>query len=109
MTTNELSRFNELSRRNERSGSNEYRRRRLFAGLGLALTVLLGGFGVAGAAGSDRAADRPARLYVVQSGDTLWSIARSVQPHGDVRRLVHQLAQQTGGAEISVGSQIELP
>ena len=36
--------------------------------------------------------------YLVQPGDTLWSIARRLQPEGDVRALVHQLMAANGGA-----------
>src|SRR5262249_26165640 len=34
--------------------------------------------------------------YVVQPGDTLWSIARSLQPDGDVRPLVGDLRAANG-------------
>jgi hypothetical protein len=47
--------------------------------------------------------------YVVQPGDTLWGIARSLQPDGDVRALVGRLARANGGAELSVGEQLVLP
>ena len=33
----------------------------------------------------------PARVVVVQPGDTVWTIARAVQPDGDVRPLVDAL------------------
>jgi hypothetical protein len=33
----------------------------------------------------------PARVVVVQPGDTMWTIARAVQPDGDVRPLVDAL------------------
>ncbi|HET7489066.1 MAG TPA: LysM domain-containing protein [Acidimicrobiales bacterium] len=50
-----------------------------------------------------------ARSYVVQPGDTLWSIARSLQPHGDVRPLVQRLAADRGGAPLRAGERLVLP
>jgi nucleoid-associated protein YgaU len=47
--------------------------------------------------------------YLVQPGDTLWSIARRLQPEGDVRALVHQLVAANGGAELRVGQGLVLP
>ena len=47
--------------------------------------------------------------YVVQPGDTLWSIARTVQPHGDVRPLVGQLRDGNGGAALVVGQVLVMP
>ncbi len=46
---------------------------------------------------------------VVQPGDTLWSIARRVQPTGDVRPLVSALIDQYGGHPLYVGETIEIP
>ncbi|MGH9188157.1 MAG: LysM peptidoglycan-binding domain-containing protein [Acidimicrobiales bacterium] len=50
-----------------------------------------------------------ARGYVVQPGDTLWSIARAVAPEGDVRIVVDQLADLNGGAGLRVGQRLLLP
>jgi nucleoid-associated protein YgaU len=47
--------------------------------------------------------------YVVQPGDTLWSIARSLQPGGDVPSLVRVLSRANGGAELTVGQQLLVP
>ena len=41
-------------------------------------------------------------------GDTLWSVARSIQPSGDVRPLVDRLADRIGGAGLEVGQRISL-
>ena len=49
------------------------------------------------------------RTYVVQQGDTLWSIARRLQPSGDVRRLVDQLAAAHHGAALIAGDRLTLP
>ena len=47
--------------------------------------------------------------YLVQPGDTLWSIARKLQPEGDVRALVHQRVDANGGADLRVGQRVVLP
>jgi len=49
------------------------------------------------------------RSYVVQPGDTLWSVARGLRPTGDVRPLVGHLSRQTGGKTLRVGQRIALP
>jgi hypothetical protein len=93
-----------------------YRRRRLVAAT-LTLSVLLGGRVVADLAGSGPlAASEPAQpvligeqVHIVQPGDTLWTIARSLQPTGDIRRLVDVLAAQRHGAALQVGERIALP
>jgi hypothetical protein len=46
---------------------------------------------------------------IVQPGDTLWSIARRVQPTGDVRPLVSALIDEYGGRPLQVGETISLP
>ncbi|HEX7096796.1 MAG TPA: LysM domain-containing protein [Acidimicrobiales bacterium] len=51
----------------------------------------------------------PAPVYVVRPGDTLWSIAARLDPGGDPRPLVEQLAEAAGGAELVPGQRIELP
>ena len=45
----------------------------------------------------------------VEPGDTLWSIARRVQPTGDVRPLVDQLAAARGGEVLQPGQQVVVP
>ena len=47
--------------------------------------------------------------YVVQPGDTLWSIARRVLPGGDVRPVVDHLAAQLGGLPLDAGQVLVLP
>ena len=47
--------------------------------------------------------------HVVQPGETLWTIARALQPRGDVRPLVDRLAKAHGGAALQVGDRIPLP
>lgn len=48
-------------------------------------------------------------FVVAQPGDTLWSLAREVQPSGDVRPLVAQLARAHGGSALRAGDRIALP
>jgi nucleoid-associated protein YgaU len=47
--------------------------------------------------------------YVVQPGDTLWKIARALQPEGDVRPLVYDLGKARNGAPLRPGERITLP
>jgi hypothetical protein len=41
--------------------------------------------------------------YVVQPGDSLWSIAEHFQPEGDVRPVVDELSAARGGAPLVPG------
>ena len=47
--------------------------------------------------------------YVVQPGDTLWSIARRMQPEGDIRPLVDDLVHENGGTDLAVGQRLAVP
>jgi hypothetical protein len=47
-------------------------------------------------------------VHVVQPGDTLWSIAEGLEPRGDVRALVDELAERAGGAPLQPGQRIPL-
>ena len=101
-------------RRSRRRVSPTVRRRRLLlavAGLlviGLALP--LGGTGGRShAAGSALAETGRTVEYIVQPGDTLWSIAERVKPTGDPRPLVAQLASQTGSYNVQPGERIAVP
>jgi hypothetical protein len=93
-----------------------YRRRRVVVA-SLVLGVLLGGRVVLGpVGGGPLSAPRPVpsvrvseQVHVVQPGDTLWTIARTLQPEGDIRRLVDHLAAQRHGAALQVGERIALP
>jgi LysM repeat protein len=49
------------------------------------------------------------RVYVVQPGDTLWSIARQLHPQDDPRPVVDQLASQIHGGSLQVGQRLVLP
>lgn len=47
--------------------------------------------------------------YVVRPGDTLWHIARALQPDGDVRPLVQRLAAARQGAPLLAGERLVFP
>jgi len=74
--------------------------------------VRLGFFAaVGGGSGSADAASagvQPVADYVVQPGDTLWSIAKSLQPDKDPRALVHRLTRQAGGSVLLIGQRLDL-
>jgi hypothetical protein len=48
-------------------------------------------------------------VHVVQPGDTLWSLARRIQPTGDIRSLVDRLAAAQDGRPLTAGQRIVLP
>jgi LysM repeat protein len=51
----------------------------------------------------------PGTVYVVKTGDTLWSIAIRMDPSGDPRPLVQQMERQAGGTDIVPGEHLRLP
>ena len=103
-----------------------YRRRRLVAVLIVFATLSLSVIGAVtavraavGAFGggpltspeSPLAGSRPAAAtsYVVRPGDTLWSIAKAMQPSGDLRPYVDRLAARQHGQPLQPGERITLP
>lgn len=108
-----------------RAGSNALQRRRRAAlvGLtGLAAALAVAGWitlqAVAGAGGglsttSGSAGGAPlpivAHIWVVQPGDTLWSIAEAAHPGTDVRPVVDRLAAETGAAALQAGQHVVVP
>jgi hypothetical protein len=46
--------------------------------------------------------------YVVQPGDTLWSIAATIAPDDDPREVVDALRSANGGADLQVGQRLDL-
>ncbi|HXY46093.1 MAG TPA: LysM peptidoglycan-binding domain-containing protein [Acidimicrobiales bacterium] len=48
-------------------------------------------------------------MYVVRPGDTLWSIATRLDPGGDPRSLVAQLAAEVPGGTLQPGARLRLP
>lgn len=55
------------------------------------------------------AADAAATTVRARAGDSLWSIARRLQPTGDVRPLVDQLVSLNGTAPLQPGQAVVLP
>jgi hypothetical protein len=77
-----------------------------------ALGGLLGwlGSGPLAAPGPDPSVAVPAAavVHVVQPGETVWSIARSAQPHGEIRPLVDRLERELRGRALQVGDRLVL-
>ena len=95
-----------------------YLRRRVLAAIVLTVLVLTvwAALRVLGSATAFSAPERsPAvaptagQAHVVQPGETLWSIARRLDPGGDPRPVVDRLAAAHGGSQIVAGEVIVLP
>lgn len=100
------------------SSAAVFRRRRLAVAAAVFGVTVLGGVGVANASSSSapskasRAAHQfggPVEVVIAQPGDTLWSLARSRKPHGDVRRLVQQMASVNGSSSLRIGDRVLVP
>ncbi len=106
------------------SSSTYWRRRVVVAGLLVGLLWLtLGTRQLLSAQGTDRhlvaaptmvesaAGDAltGGRVVLVHPGDTLWSIARGLQPTGDVRPLIDRIAELNGGHSLTAGQTLMLP
>jgi hypothetical protein len=48
-------------------------------------------------------------LYLVQPGDTVWSIATRLDPAGDPRPIADQIENEIGGTDLQVGTQVLIP
>jgi hypothetical protein len=97
------------------------RRRRLVAVVGLVLVaalVVVGARALASVASMPSSpepaplGDRPVPVaghtYVVQPGDTLWSIARTIAPDRDPRPVVDALRTANGGPDLEVGDRLTI-
>ena len=95
-----------------------YRRRRLGVSVLLAITVFM--ISLFGGELLGRITEKPGStpagatsettVYVVQPGDTLWSIAKIVTPSGrDIRVTVHDLKNLNGGSNLIPGQQLIVP
>jgi hypothetical protein len=47
-------------------------------------------------------------VYVVQPHDTIWSIARKLDPSGDPRAMVDRIVSLNGGAALQPGQRLRL-
>ncbi len=88
----------------------------MLAGSALLSAVVLGVVAlsaVGGGAPAPSSSQRPEPVasvaYVARPGDTLWTIAREIQPQGDVRPLVDALAAQLHGAPLEPGDVVAWP
>ncbi len=88
-------------------------RRTLLVVMGLLLGVLAlplsGTGGHSHPIGSASAETTGPITYVVQPGDSLWSIAERVDPSGDPRPLMARLASQVGSDTVVPGERVVLP
>lgn len=100
-----------------RSSKAQFRRRRAVAALtaavllGAGTALVVPGEVSLASSGAPAATSVPVArtTYVVQPGDTLWRIARDLQPSGDVRPLVQRLGAARGGAPLRTGERLALP
>ena len=99
----------------ERPIQSKYGIRRVLVGimlviLGAVMWTVLGH--VAGlnneTVGADISPDAPQEIYIVQSGDTLWSIAMAIDGDGDPRNTVDMLAEMNGGSSLYIGQRLIL-
>tara|TARA_B100000945_G_scaffold286564_1_gene257536 strand:- start:1501 stop:1968 length:468 start_codon:yes stop_codon:yes gene_type:complete len=95
--------------------SRSYLRRRLFAGL---LLIIVGALfwtaislviGVGEKqVGADLTSNASREIYIVAPGDTLWSIASTIDNDGDPRDTIDRLADLNGGSSIYIGQRLIL-
>ena len=94
----------------------QIRRRRAACALAVGVALVLG-WSSAAAHGADRPPDdgRPAAqtslTYVVEPGDTLWSVARQVAPDRDPREVVEAIARTNGMLDVRLvaGQSLQIP
>ena len=98
-----------------RSRQRRYAIRRVIAGIVLSIigalvwTVLAHVAGLNNdIVGADISPNAPQEIYVVQSGDTLWSIAMTFDADGDPRDTIDRLAELNGGSNLYIGQRLVL-
>jgi Tfp pilus assembly protein FimV len=104
----------DVSERRRVRASARVRRRRVLTGLLVAGVLGVLALPTSALAGRPAVAHRVAAptggsTYLVQPGDTLWSIASRVDRSGDPRALVRELAAETGSETVYPGERIALP
>ncbi len=104
----------DVSERRRARASLRARRRRAVAGLVVAGALTLLALPVTGLGGRPAGLHRLASpeagaTYVVQPGDTLWSIAVRADRNGSPRALAQELASETGSEDVYPGERIVLP
>jgi nucleoid-associated protein YgaU len=62
-----------------------------------------------GGAPASASAIRPATVYVVQAGDTLWSIGERFHGHASLADYVDELISVNGGTHIQPSQALTLP
>ncbi len=99
-----------------RPDARVYRRRRLAVVAAVLSVLALPAALVATAGTAPTDASAPAAVgapasatYVVQPGDTLWSIAAKVDPAADRREVVDHLVELNGSAALQPGQRLRLP
>ncbi|MDQ1479937.1 MAG: hypothetical protein QOI44_798 [Actinomycetota bacterium] len=96
-----------------RSKRAVYMRRRVIAaslGLGIVLTAAHAGLALGGSTTTPGRSPHPQFVsVVVQSGDTLWSIAQRVSPSSNTRDLVDKWASKLGTSDVQAGELISVP
>lgn len=81
----------------------------LVTGLFLGARLVLDGVGGGALTAPGPSTHTVGHTYVVQPGDTLWAIARTLHPSGDPRPFVDGLARANGGSTLQPGQQLRLP
>lgn len=96
--------------RQARPSARVFRRRRMAVVAGLVFTTatLLLTSGAFATEPSSSNLETVPRTHVVESGDTLWSIAREYVPTGSISELVYEMAR-INGVDIEVGQVIRIP
>jgi hypothetical protein len=80
----------------------------LVAVVGLGLTALLRWTASSVVGGDESPQPISAAVYVVQPGDTLWTIAERVAPGDDPRPIVAELRDRHGDSELQVGDKLDV-
>lgn len=72
------------------------------------IALAIGGWLVTTAEASDSLESAPAMEHVVQPGDTLWSVAVSLDTDRDIRAVVADLREANGGVDLRPGQTLDL-